>query len=325
MGHISNIDQVPPYGYMDDGEWTGIGDAPDCMRLEGRKPGHDRYARWVKDLAEELADGVWPLYEPVKGSWKGAARSYAMDLSVADLNLRAPLAKLLKTPIHRRPGARTRQTLHKQFFLEEDGVLISRTRPRTATFEHWGQHYERYDHALTPTLARLLGKQFDAAAGDVVGSIDDDLKSFMQRPRPYQMAMLLGRLPRYPRHSAFTANTPSMIGGHALESALGGSFVYLKHRKALERADGVAYWQQLVVDVGDRRVFAGLHYPSDSVASWYCALRAADALFPQHGADVRDFLWEAITQRSALYALMARRPAPAHRRLLAWLHTAAPW
>lgn len=57
--------------------------------------------------------------------------------------------------------------------------------------------------------------------------------------------------------------------------------------------------EQFGVDIGDRRVFAGVHYPSDNLSSWILALRLGREVF----ADPRVwlFLAEAIQKRSAVY------------------------
>ena len=63
--------------------------------------------------------------------------------------------------------------------------------------------------------------------------------------------------------------------------------------------------KQYMVDIGDRRVFAGVHYPSDNLASWFCALRLCDHFFSTAGQDAKTLMWEAISQHSAVYKAMA--------------------
>jgi len=60
--------------------------------------------------------------------------------------------------------------------------------------------------------------------------------------------------------------------------------------------------QQFTVDVGDRRVFAGVHYPSDNLASWFTALNLVPRVFDEEVApDIKAFLWEAINSRSIVF------------------------
>ena len=78
-------------------------------------------------------------------------------------------------------------------------------------------------------------------------------------------------------HEAVTSLSPSMCSGHCLQSSVcvGGS---------IEAAIGVlnltpevkAALGQWAVDIGDRRVFAGVHFPSDNLCSWITFLRMAD-------------------------------------------------
>jgi hypothetical protein len=64
-------------------------------------------------------------------------------------------------------------------------------------------------------------------------------------------------------------------------------------------------FRQFVIDVGDRRVFAGVHYPSDNLASWYVAMRLIPRVFlaDEKIYEPRKFLWNAI-QRSLVYKAM---------------------
>jgi hypothetical protein len=65
--------------------------------------------------------------------------------------------------------------------------------------------------------------------------------------------------------------------------------------------------QQFTVDIGDRRVFAGVHYPSDNLSSWYTALKLLPHVIdPSALASVRKFLWEAISLKSIVFAEIMR-------------------
>jgi hypothetical protein len=59
---------------------------------------------------------------------------------------------------------------------------------------------------------------------------------------------------------------------------------------------------QFGVDIGDRRVFAGVHYPSDNMASWIMALRLVKEEVPDQR--VFRFLANAITTRSLVYQML---------------------
>ena len=59
--------------------------------------------------------------------------------------------------------------------------------------------------------------------------------------------------------------------------------------------------EQYATDIGDRRVMAGLHYPSDNLCSWLITLRMANHVFRDPG--VKSHLWSAI-QRGYVYRLV---------------------
>ena len=115
-----------------------------------------------------------------------------------------------------------------------------------------------------------------------------------------------------------------MISGHGLQSAIAGSFVAMEFAAEFSSNPRLKEcWSQFMVDVGDRRVFAGVHYPSDSLASWYCALVFVGRFY---GAEVRRFLWDAITTKSRVYAEVAghaRTSGSPYTPMLDWLADAA--
>jgi hypothetical protein len=57
--------------------------------------------------------------------------------------------------------------------------------------------------------------------------------------------------------------------------------------------------QQYAVDMGDRRVFAGVHYPSDNLSSWLMIMRIARHVFVR--GEIKERLWRAISQQSQVY------------------------
>ena len=104
--------------------------------------------------------------------------------------------------------------------------------------------------------------------------------------------------------SAKSADTPSLVSGHCLQGVIGGCTAFFKLEPHLNAvAQSKEFLQQLTVDPGDRRVFAGVHYPSDNIASWYCALRLCSNLFGDEGKNVKDFLWGAINRSSVFLAV----------------------
>jgi hypothetical protein len=148
----------------------------------------------------------------------------------------------------------------------------------------------------------------DAIRKSVVGFGPGPLrfKELFQRPRPYQAAYLLNR--PYSFELARSSMTPSMLSGHGLTGVVGrcGGYMTSRLRHQLEDVGGaVAEFQQYAVDIGDRRVFAGVHYPSDSIGSWFVSLRLCDHMFGEAGDVAKGFMREAISKSAVFIAITA--------------------
>src|SRR5262249_22492778 len=82
--------------------------------------------------------------------------------------------------------------------------------------------------------------------------------------------------------------------------------------------------QQYAVDIGDRRVMAGVHYPGDSLASFIVAMSQACQLY-KNGLEVKRHLWAAIRDQSFIYdRILNFTPAEVYAPALAALHALAP-
>ena len=96
-----------------------------------------------------------------------------------------------------------------------------------------------------------------------VGTFALQIKERLQRPRAYQVALIQGRAGFLHRPAA-TADTPSMCSGHCLQGSLAGCRVFDSDARRMTNRS-IEILQQFTVDIGDRRVFAGVHYPSDNL------------------------------------------------------------
>jgi hypothetical protein len=78
------------------------------------------------------------------------------------------------------------------------------------------------------------------------------------------------------------------------------------------------------VDFGDRRVLAGVHYPSDNVGSWITAMLICEHVCADGGRLGREFLWRSISTKSMVYAAIAqaiaRNEAEDHKPAIALLN-----
>lgn len=276
---------LPPYGQLNS-DWVvkrGRPAVPEDFTIDDDEPTLAEWLVWLESLADEVAEFLWPRFDAATGMWVGNSVVGAVALTAADLQLMAGLKSQLLQPATARV---TNGVLHRVFFAEEDLAPP-------------GANYARYDPAMPADFMTKLPD--DILEGVVrVRSLMLMLKQRFQRPRPYQASVLLGKLD-FVHLAAKSADTPSLVSGHCLQGAIGGCTAFVKLRPYLDAIDrSEQFLQQLTVDPADRRVFAGVHYPSDNFASWFCALRLCSNFFADDAKDVKAFLWGAI-QRSHVF------------------------
>jgi hypothetical protein len=105
-----------------------------------------------------------------------------------------------------------------------------------------------------------------------------ELKMTFNRLRPFQSAFVENI--NIKTYISYAGQTPALPSGHSLQGFLFGAFIYLYFVKYYESLDKNQLDEEinLLVDVsketGDRRVMAGVHYPSDVIASWivFCCI-----------------------------------------------------
>ncbi len=287
---------LPPWGQMEAALEAALADAVipiDWAPGNGEPPTPDNWSRWRDQLAAEISFLIWPSYERKSEVWDNVFISKLLD---ADFRLLADLRGNLEMPIK---GIFPTTVLHDDLFTDEDDGGI-----------HFGAGYERYDATLTALQLKSLPTIFASGIANKVGTLDLQLKRVFQRPRAHQVAFLQQRKD-FSYRWARTGNTPSMVSGHCLQASLGGCAVYSALGNGLNEAS-VKVLQQFTVDVGDRRVFAGVHYPSDNLASWFVALRLIPQTFGRNSgpaASAKRFLWEAIDTGSLVFDAAKRHAA----------------
>lgn len=121
--------------------------------------------------------------------------------------------------------------------------------------------------------------------------------------------MLLNRA-GFSYREAKSACTPSLVSGHAIQGAMASCYGARLLKIELAACPGTAGdLQQCMIDSGDRRVFADVHYPSDNLSSWFCALRLCGNLLSADAQEGKDLLWHSIRTRSLVYRAMAQAVA----------------
>jgi hypothetical protein len=273
---------VPPWGQMDEGL---LGDlASQQIPLDWRpRQAAMTYQKWLDARVRHISTHLWPLYVPGGSAWKTGAVKTLFDV---DFRLLAALHSHLRLPINGFFGS---TVTHSDFFAEEDDDNVG-----------FGVNYTRYDPTLDPVVGSRLRDVLRAGYTDKAGTIDLQLKQLFQRPRPWQVAFIQGRS-TYQYRWAATADTSSLVCGHCLQGLIGVCSVYADLGSLMTKRS-IQVLEQFAVDIGDRRVFAGVHYPSDNLSSWYTASALLPHVFkPSRVSPVKRFMRNAIA-KSAVFA-----------------------
>jgi hypothetical protein len=277
--------EVPPWGQMDEGLLADL--ASQQIPLDWRPRQAIKkmtYQKWLDTRIRQISKHLWPLYAPGGSTWQTAAVKHLFDV---DFSLLAGLHSRLRLPINGFFGS---TVTHSDLFTEEDDDNIG-----------FGLNYARYDPTLVPIVVSQLRDVLRAGYTDKVGTIDLQMKQVFQRPRPWQIAFIQSRS-TYQYRWAATADTSSLVSGHCLQGLMGVCSVYAE-LGALMTDRSIQVLEQFAVDIGDRRVFAGVHYPSDSLSSWYTASALLPHVFkPSRISAVKRFMKNAIEKRSAVFA-----------------------
>jgi hypothetical protein len=281
---MTNAQQLPPWGQMD-ALMQGLMRArpiPEAWRPITAGNTEQQWHLWRDGLIQDLNSLLWPTFVPAQGTWSRPPSAALMD---ADFTLMDSLKSQLDEPIRGRAAGETK---HRTLFDEEDDDYLL-----------FGHKYERYDPGLPQYLrdglTHILWNGYDRK----LGSLHLQLKQAFQRPRAYQVAIIQNR--KFEHLRSRLAATPSLVSGHCLQGCMAGVSAYVLFGASVDFAS-VGVLGQFTVDVGDRRVFAGVHYPSDNLASWYTALKLLPHVVDHSMlASARSFLWDAISSKSIVY------------------------
>ncbi len=278
-------EQIPPYGAMwKDFERYGAStdEKPKAWRGD-----LEHWKAWMAAMKTRIANSFWPSYSEA-GIWVGDSRDLMIPLTELELDL---IIRFQSQHFDRAavPGDALSPT-HARLFRDEDQGSFHKT-----LFQ-----YAPALKARETDLKKLEDEEVSAK----VRVMDLQLKRPFQRPRAYQMSRLFEKPLTY--YYALWAFTPSLLSAHALHSAILGCCVFESLNQtdpALAAAHRPAI-QQWSMDIGDRRIMAGVHYPMDSMASMVVALEACEHIFAE--AETRRFLAEAVQTKSRSYQLLGQ-------------------
>lgn len=279
-----SAETLPPWGQLEEPMEEEIRSRPipEAWRSISSRTRESDFAQWRDHLIDELAALIWPTYDFAHRRWSKPPSDQLLEV---DFQLLKKLHRCLELPIN---GFGVPPTPHSVFFAEEDDV-----------YKLIGLNYERYDPALPEYLRENLKDVLINGFSRKLASLHLQLKKRFQRPRAYQVALLSRR----PFHYlwAATGGTPSLVSGHCLQGSLAGISAYVLFGRDVDLVS-VEILKQFTVDIGDRRVFAGVHYPSDNLSSWYTALKLLPHVLDQSQVrQAHEFLWDAISKKSTVY------------------------
>lgn len=288
----------PPYGLMPE-DWEAGGE-------KGPLPAGFDAPAWdafVQQVLEQLAAVLWPVHDGA--GWVGDAQAIMEVLSRADLALMASTLQPLFG------GVVPSGASHRELFRDEDDLRPGR------------KNFDTLSHYLRKVPPELLSAVVDAAGAGIaaLGPRPLTFKRRLQRPRPYQVSLLLPGI-QFGHTQAKSACSPSMMSGHCLQGLIAATAAYVRHQTAIDSLAGARQaLAQFGVDFGDRRVFAGVHYPSDNLASWFIALRLAPTLFGSKASIARAFMVDAIRASAVFRALshQASQVAEPFEGLMEWI------
>ncbi len=298
----------PPYGRMvgELEERLGSGGPPDDWRSGVN------WTNWRDNLENLIAAVLWPTYDFDSLTWRGAAAARIAGLTEADFRLFESLRPVLKTDVPNLAKPISHFAMfqledHPEDELEHDAGV---DRGVDLTLRHYLE--DRADQLTIDTLAHWIESGMMRKAG----SLPVQVKRHLQRPRAFQVIDSLGES-WFTHHQALQSPSPSMISGHAFKGCtLGIAGFYLATALGCTPRvfDALA---RLTVDFGDRRVFAGVHYPSDNLGSSIAAMLICEHVCADGGRLGRAFLWQAISTKSTVYGSIAdaigKNLAPDHK------------
>lgn len=314
-----------PYGVFPSPYW-GLADDTDIVMGDWKSPGGAQkimldwklteetddpvkaFNEWQLKQIEHAAMAIWPRYDFATQAWVGDAQNHADEMTKMELGImKKAFQKDGQFYLKSKPNCPTYKSdlTHEHLFNYEDS---KRSKPKDRPEEWlagrlnpWNVLF-LYEDTLTSEqrdLAKIVSNIGYLIEKKVAGFLW--FKGQLQRPRPYQAALLFSHL-EFHVESAFTAMHSSIPSGHSFMGALMACSVLEAwlDREIDATEDQLKALAHFGMDQGDRRVFAGVHYPSDNVVSWALAVNLIPKIY-RHSGVILAFMQNAIKSHSAVY------------------------
>jgi len=255
---------------------------------------------WRQERLDELTTMIWPRFDFENRVWIGKATKFAEGLTELEINV------MIDAFIH--PNRILEQCPSSPLGVNDIQNHLNHYEYEDQNPHPPGVNYKEYDSTLTIVEEKEFLKTMLLAisAGTSIGKKSAGhfwFKFKMQRPRPLYSAMVFQREEAFESELTQRGQHPSIVSGHCLQGTLMVCAV-LEHwiksgnpNLTQKRIDSLA---QYMVDFGDRRVFAGVHYPTDNVGSWVLALSLIPEVF-EDSQPILDFVRNAILKKSTVF------------------------
>lgn len=291
---------LPPYGFFP----AGYEDRGKVMQpmfdwkksLTDPSERQQSFLLWREEMRNTLANTIWPFFDRSKHQWQGQAQLFADALT--DIEIRIMIEQLqgekskleISADLCRETNYGT--THLDQFQAEDHPDIIA------------GANLDNYVCSITEDqIEDALAEIRNAYITKLTGLFW--LKREFLRPRPYQAALLL-EYDSFHSERALSATHSSFYSGHCLEGIIFCAAVaetWMENSSTIDES-AVQDLARYAVDFGDRRVFAGVHYPSDNIASWVLALKLIPNIF-DNPLRITAFVKKAIKEHSQVYQLIS--------------------
>jgi hypothetical protein len=251
------------------------------------------FEKWRDDHLARINRLLWPRYDRRTHSWVGESARFMEELTDADLKLmlqiQNPHTTLHFDMMPTLPSAPSVPLTNRQLFVQEDHNDAEQI------YQGFGSYFQATD-ATVQTISSICDTSEDTKEIPV----NYWFKSQLQRARAWQMALRF-KIDNFVYLEATSAMTPSMCSGHCLQSLIAVGTVIervLDEHRAPDQ-DMIAALAHWAVDVGDRRVMGGVHYPSDNICSWFLFFSMCEFVF--HRPEVKHVMAQAIVSHSFIY------------------------